>query len=185
MSKHQALKNAIEGFQSGGADAPILYSTTEMNEKGFKALLGRKLQSRPLPVALWIGVFAIMAVSIVSTVAFRQAGVSTFGAFVPIFVVFFFIRTTLISVGDQGLDFYFIESKRGSKYAVYDKISLPYDRIANVKVKTGRFNTHFTLEFSSEDKNYKIKTSVPNKNKKMQEQAENLKHLLEVLQKTS
>jgi hypothetical protein len=52
-------------------------------------------------------------------------------------------------------------------------------------VTKGRFNTGFTFEIASEDKKKKKKTSVPNKNKKIEEQAENLKHLLEALEKQS
>ena len=183
MSKYQALQNAIALFLPGGADAPILHCTTEVNEKGFQALLGRKLKSRPLPAAVWIAAFALMAVSVASIIAFAQTGASTFCAFVPVFVVLFFIRTTFVSVGEAGLDFYFAESARGSKYAVYDKISLPYDKVTGVRVRAGRFNTSLTFAFTAEGKTYKIKTTVPNKDKKMKEQAENLKYLLEALEK--
>ena len=183
MSKHQTLKNAIEAFQPGGADVPILYATTEVNEKGFRALLGRKLKSQFISAAVWVWIVVIMAAASVLTVAFGQTGAPSFAAFLPMLIIIFFMRTTLISVSDQGLDFYFAEAKRGSKYVVYDKMSLPYDRIINMKVKTGRFNTGFTFTVSDGDKSYKIKTSVPNKDKKMNEQAENLKHLLEVLEK--
>ena len=62
---------------------------------------------------------------------------------------------------------------------MYDKFSLPFDKITNVKVSTGRFNTAFTFEFLDEGNKYKIRNSVPNKNRKMNEQAENLKILLE------
>ncbi|MCL2810694.1 MAG: hypothetical protein FWD25_02260 [Clostridia bacterium] len=185
MSKYQAIKDAIEAFQPGGADAPILCSTTEVNEKGFQALLGRKAKSRPMSAAIWICLFVIIAISVANIFAFRQTGTTTFAAFIPMFIVLFFYRTTLVTVGDEGLDFYFVESKRGSTYVVYDKMSLPYNRITNIKVREGRFNTSFTFEFLNETKKYKIKTSVPNKMRKAEEQAENLKHLLEVLQKAS
>jgi len=180
MSKHQALRDAIIEFQPGGADAPILYSSIEMNEKSLKALLGRKLKPRhkSLYIALLIWAFVIIAASSVVIIAFGQVGAPSFAAFVPLFIIIL-IRTTIISVTDDGLDFYFIEAKRGSKFVVYDKLSLPYDRMTNVKVRAGRFNTSFTFEFTSEDKKYKLKTTVPNKLKKMNEQAENQKQLLE------
>lgn len=184
MPKYQAVKEAIEAFQPGGADVSILCATLEVNEKGFRALLGRKPKARP-GTALWIGVLLILALSVAFTLVFRGAGTLTFGAFVPIFVVFFLFRTTLITVGDSGLDFYFAEPHFGSKYVAYEKMSLPYDRITNVEVKTGRWNTTFTIEFSNGDKNIKLKTSVSNKMKKMEEQAENLKYLREVLKKVS
>jgi hypothetical protein len=114
---------------------------------------------------------------------FGHISAPTFAALFPVFFMFYYVRTTLISVTDKGLDFYFIESKNNLKYEVYDKISLPYDMITNIKVKKGRFNTGFTFEIAIEDKSYKIKTSVQNKNKKIKEQAENLKQLLETLEK--
>jgi len=184
MSKYQVLKNTVESSQPGSSSAPILYSTTELNEKGFKALLGRKVKSRPL-TAIVIVAIIILAISTASTIVFNQAGAPTFAAFVPMFVVFFFYRTTLITVNDKGIDFYFIDAKRGSKYVVYDKMSLPYDKITDVNVKTGRFNTSITFVVPYEGKQYKIKTTVPNKQRKMTEQAENLKQLLEVLKKTA
>ena len=185
MSKHQTFKNAIEAFQPGRADAPILYSTVEVNEKGFQALLGRKAKPRPMSVSIWISILIIIAISVVTPMVAGHAGTPTFAAFIPLFVLFFCFRTTLIAVGEKGLDFYFIEPKPGSTYAAYDKISLPYDRITNVKVRTGRFNTSFTFTFSSETKNYKINASIPNKMKKVKEHSENLKRLLEAFEKTS
>jgi len=187
MSKYQAMKEAIEAFQPGGANEPILYSTTEVNEKGFKALLGRKVKARPTSVAIWVIsiLIILMALLAAAAIATGHTGTPTFAAFVPLFVFLFLFRTTLIAVGDNGLDFYFVEHKRGSIYVAYDKISLPYDRITNVKVRKGRFNTSFAFEFSNEGKSYKIKTSVPNKMKKVNEQAENLKRLLEILEKAS
>ena len=182
MSKHQALKDAIEEFQPGGADAPFSYSTVELNEKGFKALLGRKLNSRPISsvsVVAWVFVFILAASGAVSTIMIGSVAAPSFFSFLPIFIVILVYRTTLISATDDGLDFYFIESKRGSKFVVYDKFSLSYEGITNVKVKTGRFNTGFTFEFLNEGKNYKIRGYMPNKDRKMSEQAENLKHLLE------
>ena len=70
MSQHQTLKDAIEEFQPGSADVPILYSTVELNEKSFKALLGRKLISRPFSaatIAVWIFAFVILAASSAAT----------------------------------------------------------------------------------------------------------------------
>ncbi|MCL1787478.1 MAG: hypothetical protein FWG38_05790 [Defluviitaleaceae bacterium] len=182
MPKHQALKDAIRDFSPGGEDTPVLYSTTEVNERGFKKLLGRNLKSRPISNAVWVFALIIMVGSVALTIMFGTAGTPAFGGFVPIFVIFFVFRTTVISAGDKGLELYFVEAKWNSRYMAYDKISLPYDRITSVKTKTGRFNAHFTFVFSDEGKNYKIKTSVPNRDKKMEEQAGNLKHLKNALQ---
>ena len=181
MSKHQAFRDAIEAFEPGAADAPILYSTTEVNEKGFRALLGRKATARPFTVVVAVCVIAILVISTASTIAFGQVSAPTFAAMFPVFFIFFFLRTTVIAVTEQGLDFYFVDAKRGKQVA-YDKMSLPFDRITNMKVRPGRWNTSFTFEFLHEEKTYKIKTSVPNKMKKMAEQAENLKRLRAVLE---
>ena len=185
MSLHQTFKKAIETFQPGGSDSPILYTTTEVNDKGFCALLGRKIKSRPISVAMWIGMLIILAVSIASTIAFGQTGAPVFASFVPILIVLFLQRSTIISVGDTGLDFYFIDSKGGSKYFAYDMFSLSYDRITNIKVKTGKFNTSIRLEFTNEGKGNYIRTVVPNKMRKMNEQADNLELLHRSLQRLS
>ena len=183
MSKHQAMVDAIQAYQPDGADAPVLYASMEVNGKGFRALLGRKLKPLPMTIATWISVFIILAFSVVSTIAFMQSGTATFAAYIPLFVVLYFYRTTLVAVGDEGICFYFAQAKRGPTYHVYDNISLPYDSITNVKVRAGRFNTGFTFEFSVEGKRHKIKASVPNKMKKAGEQAENLIRLREALGK--
>ena len=186
MSKHQAFKDAIEVFQPGGADAPILYSTTEMNEKGFVALLGRKLKWYwSAPITITIIAITIIATSAVVAIIGGTPQATPIAVFIPMFVIIFLYRTTLVAVNGNSLDFYFIDAKLGSKYVVYDKINLPFDKITNVKVKIGKVfkNTHFTFEFLHEGKNYKIKTTIPNKMKKMKEQEENLKCLLEVLEK--
>ena len=183
MSKNEAFTSAIEAFQPGGADAPILYSTTEMNEKGFKALLGRKIKWRSISGGIVICAIFIMAASLISVIFHGQSGSPTFAAYIPMFIVIFVYRTTLINVREDRLDFYFIDYKFGSKYVVYDSLSLPYDRIMNVKVRTGRFNTRFTFEFLNDDKKYKIKTTVPNKMRKAEEQAENLKYFHEVIKR--
>jgi len=187
MSKHQRLKNAIEAFQPGGADAPILYSTTEVNEKGFKALTGRKLTlwSIHTTIAIVACFTFLIAISVVATILTGPGAATAPAVFVPLIIALLF-RTTPIVIREGGLDFYFLESRLSSKYVVSDKLSLPYDRISNVRVKTGsvfKNNRYVTFEFLHNDKKYKIKTSMANKMRKMQEQEENLNYLLEVLEK--
>ena len=181
-SKYQALKDAIIEFSPGGADAPVVFSSIEVNEKGFKALLGRNLKSRPisspLVLACIIALF-IFAASTAATVMIGAVAAPSYAAFIPVFIVYITHRSALISATGDGFDFYFIESKTGSRFVVYDKFSLPFDKITNVKVSTGRFNAALTFEFLHEGKEYKIRNSVPNKKRKMNEQAENLKILLE------
>ena len=183
MLNYQVFKDAVEAFRPGGADAHILYSTTAVNDKGFRALLGRKLKGRPLSAAIVICLFVILAVSILSMVLAGQTGTPVFTAYVPVYISFFLNRTTLITFGENGLDIYFADVRRGPKYIVYDMVGLSYDMITNVKTRSGRFNTSITIEFSIEGKKYKIKTTVPNKMKKVTEQAGNLKLLLETLEK--
>jgi len=180
MSRHEALKSAIKNFQSDAMEAPILYSATEMNGKGYKALLGRQLRSIPISVAEWIIMILFLVAGTAATIIVGTVGTPSFAAtFTAVFIVFFVQRLTIVSVGDNNLYFYFIKQKSGSKFDVYDKIILPYDKITNVNVKTGKFNTTFRFEFSIDDKIYKLRAIVPNKKKKMAEQAVNLKHLLE------
>ena len=179
MSKLQVYENAIETFQLGGANAPILYSTTEVNEKGFKVLADRKLKLRSKQTTAVVAVCAliIIATSVAAAIFGHPGAAPAPVVFFPLFIVFI-NRPTLIAINDDSLDFYILEIKFGSKYMVSDKFSLPYSRIDNTKVKAGRFNTSFRFEFSNEDKIYKIKTYVPNKSRKMKKQAENLKQLL-------
>ena len=187
MSKYQAMKEAVEIFQPNAAEAPFLYSMLEVNEKGFQVLLGRKVKPPPFFAAAFIFVLIIIAVTILSIISFIYKWtplVSFMPSYIILFItVFYYYRKTLIFISENGLDFYFIESKLGSKYIAYDKISLSYYRITNIKIKTGKYNTNITFEFSKENKSYKIKAAVPNKVKKMNEQAENFKYLFEALKK--
>ena len=183
MSKYQALQNAIEAFQPGGAGVPIVYSTTEVNEKSFKALAGRKLNWKVnSTVWLWVILIVIVSITTASIISFGFNGTPAFISFFPLFFVIFFIRSTLVSVGEDSLDIYFLEATIGSNYVVNDKLNLPYDKIKNVKVRAGKRNTHLTFEFEIDGKAYKLKTSMANKMKKMPEQSESLKQLLEVLE---
>ena len=189
MSKHQVLKNAIEAFQPGGADAPFLYTTTEMNQKSFQALIGRKVKGWSIHyvVAICIIIAAVSLVVTVPAILLREQAIPPAfgGIFAPLFVILY-LRSTLISVTDEGLDFYFASSAFGSKYTVYDKFTLPYDRISNVRVKTGKIlknNRYLTFEFQNNGKTYKIKTSLANRMRRMQEQEGNLRYLLEVLER--
>jgi len=189
VSKYQAMKSAIEEFQPGGGNAPILYSTTEMNDKAFKSLAGRKLKTWSIHTVVLIAACVIFLVAISLADVFFGGNLGARPApavFVP-FIVIFMFRTTLITVTDNGFEFYFLESKWAS-YVVYDKMSLPYDKITNVTVKTRKFNTYFTFEIPNAiegKRNYKIKTTVPNKMRKMDEQAENLKLMLAKVEEIS
>jgi len=186
MSYNQALKDAVKEFQPDKAETPILFSSTEVNERGFKTLLGRKLKSIPISIIEWIIVAVVVIASVAITAILGQAGAPSFAAFVPVFIVIFLIRTTLISVSDNSIDIYFIANKFGTKkYFVYDKISLPYDKITSTKIKAGRFNTKITFVFTIDDKNYKMRTTVPNRKKHMDDHAVNLKNLIETVEKIS
>ena len=47
MSKYQAMKEAVEIFESTAIDALFLYSKLEINERGFQVLLGKKFKPPP------------------------------------------------------------------------------------------------------------------------------------------
>lgn len=175
---YQAFRNAIEQFQPGSASAPILYSTTEANDKGFRALLGRKLKSQSILAFVVVTMVGAVAVGVILNFVLGNvmASAPAMFFFVPWFIMFLY-RTTLITVGDEGLDFYFCKQVLGSKCIVDDKMSLPYNKLINVDVKTKKSVTYFTFEFTADGKTHKIKTSVPNKKKNTPEQAENLKRL--------
>jgi hypothetical protein len=89
------------------------------------------------------------------------------------------MRTTLIAAGDESMYIYIIEPKRDSTCTIYDKMSLIYDKITNVKVKNGRFNTILILNFLINSKKCKLRITIPNKDIKLLEQSVNLKYLLE------
>jgi len=190
MSKYQTLKDAIEVFQPGGSDAPILYASTEVNEKAFKVLAGRKLK-------LWTGNTTILmvvcfvflaAVSVFAVFLNAYLGAATpaptVAAFMP-FIVILLFRTSFITITDDGLNIYFIEYRFGSKYVISDKLSLPFDSVSNVKIRVGKIlrTTNFTFEILHNDKKYKVRTSVSNRKRKMGEQEENLAKLLELFEK--
>ncbi|MDR2599153.1 MAG: hypothetical protein LBC73_02650 [Oscillospiraceae bacterium] len=181
MSKYRILKNTIKEYTPDYADVPILYSTIEYNSKSFEALLGRKLKSGPIPIVFFIVTISIVLISIILTALFGRVGISGFIALFPVFSIIFFMRTTLIAVGDESMYIYIIEPKRDSTYTIYDKMSLMYDKITNVKVKKGKFNTILILCFLINNKKCKLRITIPNKDKKLLEQSVNLKYLLEKL----
>jgi|GEM_PF-1471960 len=189
MSKYQRFKDAIEAFQPGGADAPIVYATLEVNEKGFKALAGRKLKlwSRHTNAVITVCILILAAAVIASAIMTRQLGGTSVPApvvFTPLFVYFLF-RPTLLTITNAGVDVYVLEYKFGSKPLVSDKLSLPFDRLSDVKVKVGKDfkNTHFAFCFDDNGKTRKVKISVSHRMRKVQEQEGNLKILLEALER--
>ncbi|MDR2569612.1 MAG: hypothetical protein LBD23_04855 [Oscillospiraceae bacterium] len=179
MSEYRILKNAIREHTPDYADVPILFSSIEYNSKSFEALLGRKLKSGPIPLKLFIITISIVLVSIILTALFGRIGISGFIVLFPVFSVIFFMRTTLIAAGDESMYIYIIEPKRDSTCTIYDKMSLIYDKITNVKVKNGRFNTILILNFLINSKKCKLRITIPNKDIKLLEQSVNLKYLLE------
>ena len=183
MSIYQGFKDGIEAFQPGGSNAPILFSTTVRDDKVFRALLGRKLNSRPTSVLEWVFAIAVIIATVALVLAIGGSGAPpSFGGFAAVFYIMYFIRTSLVSVGERGLDVYFTEKKRG-QFFVYDKLTLPYDKITNVKIRRGPFNTSFRFKFSHEGKTYKLAVSVANKKRNIEEQADNLTYLHEALEK--
>ena len=183
MNKTERLKNALELFQPGNTDTPILLSVTQRNDKAFKALLDRKLKSSPVYFLEWIVAGALLIGVIAFLIAFTAPGAingGSFGGGAAALYVLHTYKNTLITAREGGIDFYFTENKFGSKdYIVYDKITLPYDRITNLRVKKGRFNTSFRFEFEHGGKTVKIVTTVSNKKRKLEDQGVNLNSFLE------
>lgn len=185
MSRQQAFQEAIEAFQPGGADAPVLYSSVEVSKRSFTALAGRKLKlwSTHTTILVVVCIVFLAVISVATVIWSGNTQTAPVPAiFMPLFIALLF-RTTLITVTNDGLNFYFLESRFGSKYVVSDKLSLPYDRISNVRVKVGKFNTHITFSFLHNDKTCRIKTTIPSKMRKMEEHEGNLNYLLEMLEK--
>ena len=187
MTRYQSFQNAIEAYQPGAAALPIVFFTTELNEKGFKALTGRKLKWS-LPVFIIIGIAIIILFSAIAAIfsVFGGHPGGAGGASGAIFVAIILpviLRSTLITAGAEGLDFYYVKTGFGSKCTVYDKMSLPYDRLTGVRVKRGKVfkNTQFIFEFMDGDKKIKIKTTANNRMRKVDEHIGNLEHLLGVL----
>lgn len=180
MNKTQRLKNALEAFQSNSADTPILLSVTQHNDKAFKALLGRKAKSKPVHYLEWVlaGVVFIIGLGF----GFFMHNAFTGGGFGGLFAMLYIIylnRYTLIAAGEGGVDFYYTERKFASKdYIVYDKVTIPYDKITNLKVKRGRFNTTLRFQFPHDGKTIKMITSVYNKKRHLEEQENNLSSFL-------
>jgi len=121
---------------------------------------------------------------VLNIIILRHAGGGgTAAAFIPIMIIFF-MRTTLVAVDQNGLNFYFLEIRFGKGYVVADKMSLPFDQIAGMKVKAGKVlkNTYFTFSVMQNGKLRKIKTSASAKMRKAPEHEECLKALLQALE---
>ena len=183
LSKHQTFKDTIKAYKPEVADTPVLYSTTEANRNVFKALIGRELKLQSLPAGIIIFIIILAAVTIINISWGAQSGTPVVITYVPIFMSLYLYRTTLISIGKESLEFYCLRSKFGSKYEIYDSFDMTYNKIESVKIKSGSFNTTVTLEFANDNKKFKIRFTAPNKMKKMEEQAENLKYLLDLFER--
>jgi hypothetical protein len=190
MTKYEVFKKTVEKFQPGGTEGAFMLSAiTEVDSRSFKVLLGRNLKYMKwwFSPVLWIGLIFFLTVVLGATIAFFM-GVSVSTSPIAIFFILIGIsclyRDTIITVTSDGLDIYLLNSLFiFGVTTADDKVSLPFDRISCVKVKTGKVfqRTHFTFEFLHNDKMYRIKTTVANR-LKMSEQAENLRRLFETLE---
>ncbi|MDR2546207.1 MAG: hypothetical protein LBC96_01690 [Lachnospiraceae bacterium] len=183
MSKYQSLRNAIKEFAPTGEDVPFLCSSTQVNEKAFKALLGRKLKPHPIHMITWLCIFLAGAAIVGITAFFNQTNPYTIVILVPVFIILFLNRSSLIAITDDGLRIYFFLSKLKNKNVIYDQVFLPFDKITELAVSKGVYNTDLSFLFDIEEKTHTITMSVPNIDKKMDEQAENLIRLMNVLEK--
>jgi len=187
MTRYQKFQNAIEAFEPGAGSAPIVCTNTEVNEKMFRLLAGRKLKlwTSGTTAVLCVSVLLLLAISVLNAIVWRNAGgaAPASAVFVPMIIIYL-LRTTLVTVDQNGLNFYFIEIRFGADYVVSDKMSLPFDQIVGMKVKTGKVlkNTHFTFTVMQNGKVRKIKTSTSAKMRKVPEHPEHLKSLLQTLE---
>ena len=187
MTRYEKFQAAIEAFEPGAGNTPIVCTNTEVNERVFRQLAGRKLKlwTRGTTVTLLISMLIVLAAAFLTILATQHAGGSapTAGIFIPWVIVLLF-RTTLVTVDQNGLNFYFIEIRLGSGYVVTDKMTLPFDQIVSMKVKTGKRskNAHFVFTVMQNGKARKFKTSASGKMHKVPEQTEHLNALLQVLE---
>jgi len=185
---YQKMLDAIEAFEPGAGNAPIVYAQTEVNEKIMSALAGRKLR-------LWTGsttkVFMVcvliwLASVVLMSLATRNVAGGAFAGAWAGFIVIWFFRATLLTVSESGLNLYFLEMRMtNAKVVVTDKLTLPLAQAANVRVKTGRVlkNTHITLEFLIDGKKRRLRITAPRRLRKAPEHQDNLQDLLALLQK--
>ena len=192
MPKYKTPKEAIELFQHGGADAPILFAMTKVNRRSFWALLDRNLKSPRRSALTWIGLLAVLLSGSVFVIEGLIYGMTRFAysqalmVFLSLALIFFppRIYATYIVVRDSSLDFYFSsDPSESSKIKIYDKLSLPYDQITGIQMRLGSYCTKFTFELSNDDKRLRIKTTVPDRVKKMKEQEENVDYLIQTLKR--
>ena len=185
MTKEQMLKSAVNAFRPGVADAPVLYASVEVGKNGLMALLGRnRLKRSANDVVAAICITLAVIVLAVSILTGHLALIPAAFSILTMSAGVYRLRFAIIAIEDTGLDFYFVDTYY-AHYEVYDKFSLPYDKIANVTMRKGKIfkNTNFTFDFLSDGLRLEIRASMPNRTKKIKEQGENLKVLLEVLEK--
>ena len=186
MSKYQKLRDAVDAFEPGAENTPIVYTTAEVNEKLFRFIAGRKLKlwSGSSTAVLIVIVLIMLTSAILPLILIRAAGGAVpVVVFVP-FVFLFATRPALVSAGQNGLRFYFLEIRLGKGYVVSDMMILPYEQIEAMEVTTGKVtkNTSFTFMIKQDGKLKKIKTSASAKMRKAPEHAENLQALVQALE---
>jgi len=187
MTRYQKFQAAIEAFEPGAGNTPIVCTTTEVNEKVFNILAGRKLKlwTTGSTVVLLVSALILLAATVVNAIAWRNVGgaAPAPAVFIPV-VIMLLLRTTLVTFDENGLNFFFLEIRFGG-YRVSDKMTLPFDQITGMKVKPGavlKRNTYFTFIVTQNGKTRKIKTSTSAKLRKVPEQQDNLKELLQTLE---
>jgi len=186
MTRYQKLSDAVEAFEPGAGNEPLVYTTTEVNEKLFRFLAGRKLK-------LWSGssaavfvviILIMLTAAILPLILIRAAGGASPVVFFVPFVFLFVTRPTLVTAGQNGLSFYFLEIRFGKGYVVSDKMILPYEQIEAMEITTGKVtkSTGFTFMIKQDGKLKKVKTSASAKMRKAPEHAENLQALVQTLE---
>ncbi|MCL2446006.1 MAG: hypothetical protein FWD06_04505 [Oscillospiraceae bacterium] len=187
MSTYEKFQQAIEEFEPGASNTRIVQTQTELNEKTFTALAGRKLKlwtGNTTKTILSCGLVWLATAILVALLTSGAAGGAYTGMWIGLMVIFLF-RSTLLTVSDGGLNIYFLEIRLTSaKFVVSDKLTLPFDQMINVSVKTGQVfkNTQITMDFLLDGKPRKVKLTAPHRARKAPEHDENLQALLNMLQ---
>lgn len=187
MSNYEKFQQAIEAFEPGANTNHIVQAQTELNEKTFTALAGRKLSlwtgntTKTLVICLLVWFCFVVLVTVLTRAV---VGGAFAGAWTGLMIIWMF-RTTLITLDSNGMNLYFLEIRMTSaKFVVSDKLFLPYDQMTNMQIKTGRVfkNTHIIIEFLLDGKPRKVKLSAPQRVRKAPEHEENLHAMLSKLQ---
>ena len=182
----QKFRDALEAFEPGAGNATFVCTNTEVNDRILNALAGRKLRlwTSGTTVVIVVSLLIVLATAVLAAVLTTTSAGAAPAPIMFVFLIPFLLRTTLITITDSGLSFYFLDIKLG-KYAISDKLVVPFEQITSIHIKTGKVfkNTHVTLGVMVNGKARKLKTSAARRMRNMPEHQDNLQALLQALAK--